>query len=186
MGKRDASAFGETKSCLEIKPCPTEEYEPRHSFLTKRWIVRPNYGKKEKSEIEQKEDGVSIPADIVHAYLVASQALSCKGFSEVTFDKNDPWNVTCTATGDDEKRYQIQMKINKDKNGVYYFNFKRTFGDTSKFHKFWKNCEDYLIHSKYFTDELVEEIDEQETLAAKQNLDDEKQERGADEGIKTD
>jgi len=187
--KRDANVFEETRNRLESKPCPTEDYEPRKTLLTKRWIVRPNYNKQETSEMEQKEDRNSIPTEVVHSYLDALEALSCKGKSEVTSEKNDPWNVICIATvstGKDQTRYQIQMKINKDKNGVFYFNFKRVFGDTLKFHKFWLNCESYLIHSKYFTDEFVEEIDLQESLAARQNVDEEKQERGADEGIQTD
>jgi len=183
--KRTANVFEETKNRLESKPCPTEDYEPRQTLLTKRWIVRPNYNKQETSEMEQKDDRNSIPAEVVDSYLDALQALSCKGMSEVTSVKNDPWNVICNATGMDQARLQIQMKINKDKNGVFYFNFKRVFGDTLKFHKFWQNCESYLIHSKYFTDELDEEIDLEESLAAKENVDDEKQERVADEGIKT-
>jgi len=184
--KRDANVFEEMKNRLESKPCPTEEYEPRQTLMTKRWIVRPNYMKEEKSEVEQKEDRHSVPEEVVQSYLDALQALSCKGMSEVTSDENDPWNVTCIATGMDKKHYQIQMKINKDKNGVFYFNFKRVFGDTLKFHKFWQNCESYLIHSKYLTDELEEEIDLEQSQAAKQNVDDEKQERGADEGIQAD
>jgi len=183
--KRDANVFEEMRNRLSSTPCPTEDYEPRQTLLTKRWIVRPNYEKQAKSELEQKEDRNSIPEEVVHSYLVALQALSCKGLSDVSSDKNNPWNVICVATGMDQTSYQIQMKINKDKNGVYYFNFKRVFGDTLKFHKFWQNCENYFIYSEYFTDELVEEIDSQEARAVKLNVDDEKQERrGADEDIK--
>merc|ERR1719493_361609 len=117
MIKRDANVFEETRNRLESKPCPTEGYEPRKTLLTKRWIVRPNYNKQETSEMEQKEDRNSIPTEVVHSYLEVMKALSCKGMSEVTSDKNDPWNVICIATGMDETRYQIQMNINKDKNG---------------------------------------------------------------------
>jgi len=136
--KRDANVFEEMKNRLESKhskPCPTVDYEPRQTFLTKRWIVRPNNNKQDTSELEQKEDRNSIPTEVVHSYLVALQALSCNGMSNVTSDENDPWNVICIATGMDETRYEILMKINKDKNGVFYFNFKRVSGDTLKFHK---------------------------------------------------
>jgi len=173
---------------LACTPCPTEKYEARQSLLTKRWIVRPDYENQAKSEIEQKEERNSVPKEVVHSYVVALQALSCKGLSKVSFtDKNDPWNVICIATGMDNTSYQIQMKINKDEKGVYYFNFKRVGGDPLKFHKFWKNCEVYFIHSKYFTDELVEEVDEQLDAIEANNVDDEKQERrGADEGKQAD
>jgi len=182
---RDTNVFEETRNRLSSTPCPTLDYEPRLSLLTKRWIVRPNKEEQAESELEQKEDRNSVPANVVHSYIVALQALSCTGLSDVSSDKNNPWNVICVATGIDQTSYQIQMKINKDENGVYYFNFKRIFGDTLKFHKFWQNCENYFIHSEYFTDELVEEIDSQEALAVKLNVDDEKEERrGADEGIK--
>jgi len=184
---RDTNVFEETRNRLSSTPCPTLDYEPRRSLLTKRWIVRPNKEQQAKSELEQKEDSNSVPANVVHSYLVALHALSCTGLSDVSADKNNPWSVLCVATGIDKTSYQIQMTINKDENGVYYFNFKRVFGDTLKFHKFWQNCEDYFIHSEYFTDELVEEIDSQEALAVKLNMDDEKEERrGADEGIKAD
>jgi len=179
--KRDV--FEETSQRLASMPCPIKDYEPRQSFLTKRWIVRPNYKGQTNSEVEKKEDGNSFPKEVVESYLVALEALSFNGLTKVTFeDEKDPWNVICTGTDMEKSSYEIEMKINQDRNGVYYFNFRRVAGDPLNFRKFWLNCESWFIHAEYFRDELVEEIDEQEALAAKLNVDDEKEEsKGAEE-----
>lgn len=177
--KRDPHLFEETADQLAEVQCPMEKYEARRALMTKRWIVRPEYSKQAKSEEaksegEQKEEKNSVPDEVVNSYLVALKALGCKGKSEITIDERNPWKVNCMAADMDGSRYQIQMNIFQDENGVYYFNFKRMGGDALKFHKFWKNCEDYLLHSKYFTDEL----DEEAALAEEsENVDEEKQER---------
>jgi len=165
--KRETNQVQETMNMLlGGKPCPIEKYEERQSLMTKRWIVRPN----KQTKSEQKEDSTSIPEELVNAYLVAMQALECKGKSELSYkEKNNPWEVNCLATDMDGSRYQIQMSINKDENDVYYFNFKRIGGDALKFHKFWENCEIYFIHSKYFMDELDEEADDNEKFQVIQN-----------------
>jgi len=183
MKKRDTDEFQEMLKRLASKPCPKKDYEPRESFLTKRWIVRPNYKGQANSEVEQKEVSNSIPKEVVQAYHVALLALSLNGLTKLSFeDETDPWNVICIATDMEQTKYEIEMKINQDQNGVYYFNFRRVAGDRLKFRKFWLICESWFIHSKHFTDEFVEEIDEQEALAAKLNLDDEKEEsKGAEE-----
>jgi len=160
--KRSASALEEVAIQLEkgVK-CPVSKYDARQSFMTKRWVVRPDYTKQTKSDAEKKEEVASIPEEVVNAYAVAMEALQCKGFSEISYvEKDNPWDVTCLAQDMSKSIYRIQMNIGKDENGVYYFNFKRAEGDPLKFNKFWGNCEYYFIHSKYFSDELDDEADD--------------------------
>lgn len=185
MKKRDQDVLKETAAHLSSVPCPVKEYEPRHSLMTKRWIVRPKYNTENKSEGEQKEEKCSVPLEVVHAYLVAWQALECKGKTDVKPLKNSPWDVRCVATDNFELKYTIEMNINRDKNGVYYFNFKRISGEALNFHKIWKNCEAFFIHSKYFTDE-ADEYDEIPQEDVKGDLlfqmeNDEKQEKKVDD-----
>jgi len=173
--KRDPHLIQETASTLASVQCPIEPYEERQTLMTKRWIVKPNYSNQAKSEGEQKEQKKSVPEEVVNSYLVALQALGCKGQSEITIDKEDPWKVNCMAADMDGLKYEIQLNIFQDENGVYYYNFKRMGGDALRFHKFWQNCEAFLIQSKYFTDEY--ELDEEAELAEDaENLGDEKEE----------
>jgi len=166
--KRDTSEFEEMANKLKLGvPCPVKKHEVRQSFMTNRWVVRTNSNKQGNFEREQKEERSSIPEEVVMAYIVALQALGCKGMSDISQnEKNNPWEVNCIANDMDHSRYEVNMSINKDQNDVYYFNFKRVDGDVLKFHKFWENCETYLIHSKYFTDELDEEAEEREEVIA--------------------
>jgi len=188
--KRNKGLFLEMANKLTAVPCPMEKYEPRESLMTKRWIVRPESGKLAQSEGEQKEQRNSIPQEVVDSYITALQALKCKGLTRLSFeDKNNPWDLICTATGMDGSEFQIEMKINQDENGVYYFNFTRVLGDPLKFHKFWKSCEAYFIHSKYLKDELDEEAEDEESaedadqgIAIMQiNEDDEKQQKNMED-----
>jgi len=171
--KRSGSAFQEAADILQKGvACPVKKYEKRESLMTKRWLVRPDYDK-----LERKEEDTTLPKEVVHAYIVATEALQCKGMSEITFEqKNNPWEVTCKAKAIDKSIYAIKMDIGKDESGVYYFNFRQVGGDKLKFHKFWENCETYLIHSEYFTDELAEEeLEEAVEDVVSQHDDDEKQ-----------
>jgi len=172
--KRDPLLFKETADKLALFQCPMEKYESRKTLMTGRWIVRPKNSKEAKSEGEKKDEQSPIPNEVVNAYFVALKALGYKGKSDITINDKDPWKVNCMATDMDGTKYQIQMKIFHDENGVYYFNFKRMGGDALKFHRFWKRCEAYLIQSKYFTDELDEEA---ELAEIDENMDDEKEER---------
>jgi len=157
--KRSGMAFEEVAEILQKgEACPVRKYGERASLMTKRWLVQP-------AEEERKEEDTSIPKEVIHAYIVAIEALQCKGMSEITYEKeNNPWKVVCKAEAIDKSTYQIQMDIGKDTNGLYYFSFQQVGGDKLKFHKFWENCEIYLLHSKYLTDELdaTEEEDDQE------------------------
>jgi len=183
MKKREKDVLLETAEQLASVPCPVKEFEPRKSLMTKRWIVRPKYNTQNKSEGEQKEERSSVPEEVVQAYLVAWQALDCKGKTDIIIDKNSPWYIQCVATDIGELKYTIELKINRDKNGVYYFNFKRTIGDALKFHKIWQNCEAFFIHSKYFMDEADEwdEISQEAATGVQMNEDDEKQEKRIDD-----
>merc|ERR1719193_903817 len=105
-----------------------EKYEPRQTLMTGRWIVRPNYLKQAKSDEEQKEERNSIPNEVVNSYLVALQALECKGKTEVKFIDDNPWQVNCMAKSMDGAQYEILMDICQDEDGVYYFKFKRMGG----------------------------------------------------------
>jgi len=172
--KRDPHLLQEAADRLASVKCPMKKYEARQSLMTERWIVRPNYSKQAKSDGEQKEERSSIPSDVVNAYLVVMQALEYKGKSQITINDENPWKVNCMASDMDGSKYEIQMTVFHDENGVYYFNFKRMGGDALKYHKFWQNCEAYLIHSKYFTDELDEEAALAESM---EKFDDEKEER---------
>merc|ERR1719317_321091 len=173
--KRDANQVQELTNQLAKVPCPVQKYEARKTFMTSRWVVRPEY------EGEQKEK--SIPAEVVDSYMVALHALQCKGYSDVKSVKGNPWNQICTATDMEKSDYQISMKINKDENGVYYFNFKRERGDPLKFHKLWKSVEAYFHQCTHLKDELDEEVEEEYSIAQEANQDDEKQEgTGEDEG----
>jgi len=162
--------FSEAVNQLSSMPCPMKKYEARQSFMTNRWLVRPNLEDLVKSE-EQKDDLPAIPRDVVFAYLEAISALKCDGKSKITLVKKNPWNVVCEAFDMDGYKYQIQMNIHRDENDVYYYNFRFVSGNKFRLHKFWRSCEAYLIHSKYFTDEMDEE-DEMAVGASK--LDDEK------------
>jgi len=170
--KRDPNEILELANRLASVRCPMEKYEARQSFMTTRWIVRPNH---ENLVIfqEQKGDRFPIPEDVVQSYLVALQALACKGKCAITLMDKNPWNVRCQAADTDGTTYEIQMNIYRDENRVYYYNFTFIGGDKFKFHKFWRSCEAYFIHSKYFTDEL-DLVDEPEFG---NDVDDEKQER---------
>jgi len=170
--KRDPNLLEETARQLSKVQCPIEPYEERQTFMTKRWLVKPDYSNA-KSEGEQKEEGSSVPEEVVNSYLVALEALGRKGFSKLSISDKNPWKVDCIASDMDGSKYQIQLNIFQDDNGVYYYDFKRMGGDALRFHKFWKICEACLIQSEYFTDEL----DEEAALAEEaENVDDEKQE----------
>jgi len=144
-------------------------------------------GKPLKSEGEQKEERKErhpVSKDLVHAYIIALKALKLKGQTKLSLDYEDnPWDVNCKATTMDDSVFKVNMKIHRDENGVYYFNFKRETGNTLKFHKFWKKCEEYFIHCKYFTDELDEEAEKEEAAA---NEDDEKLQNVPDDGKQED
>jgi len=177
--KRNTDLFKETARQLTKVQCPIKPYEERQTFMTKRWIVKPDYSNA-KSEGEQKEERNSVPEEVVNSYLVALEALGRKGYSELSISDKNPWQVDCIAADTDGSKYQIQLNIFQDENRVYYYDFKRMGGDPLRFHKFWKICEACLIRSEYFTDEL----DEEAALAEDaENVDDEKQEnRINDEG----
>jgi len=162
--KKRGMKFQETANMLRDGiPCPIEKHQVRQSLMTKRWIVRPNYNNEETDDL--KEDIRSIPDDLVHAYMIANLALGCNGLSEINKrEKNNPWDLRSLANDMDGSKYDIRMTITRDENGVYYFNFNRVEGDPLKFHKVWENCEAYLLHSKYFTDELDEEVDYEEMV----------------------
>jgi len=144
-----------------------------------------NSGKPLKSEGKEKEETQErypIPEDLVHAYIIALEALKFKGQTKLDTEGN-PWDVNCKATTMNESEFKVNMKIHRDENGVYYFNFRRETGNPLEFHKFWKNCEQYFIHSKFFTDELDEEAEEEEAAA---NEDDEKLQNVLDDGKQED
>lgn len=164
--------------------CPTEKYESRQSLMTKRWVVRPDYDKLLNAEGDQKEDTNAVPKEVVDSYLVALNALVCKGKTAI-LDKSNPWDLVCVAAGVHGSEFHISMSINKDEKGVYYFNFKRIIGDSLKFNKFWKSCEAHFIHSKYLKDELLEEEEDDELDQSVQtNEDDEKQEKNVEDDAK--
>jgi len=179
---RDPHVVADTASKLASVQCPIEPYEERQTLMTERWVVRPDYSKHAKFVGEQKEQRNSVPEEVVKSYLVALQALRCEGKSEMSISDKNPWKVDCLAADMTGSKYQIQLNISKDENGVYYYNFKRIGGDALRFHKFWQNRENYLIHSKYFSDEY--DLDEEAELAEDAaNVDDEKEERKVnDEG----
>jgi len=197
--KRSASTFQEVSNLLKGgTSCPVRNYEDRQSLMTKRWLVRPSSKTQSKSDGDRKEEEASIPNEVVNAYIVAMEALQCKGMSEISYeDKNNPWKVVCQAEDIDSSKYCIQMDIGKNEEGVYYFNFNRIGGNRLKFHKFWENCETYFIHSKYFSDELDEDASEEEVeednsqeavkevdKMGSQNDEDEKQEKRLDDDSK--
>jgi len=171
--KRGGVVFSEALKQLSSIPCPMRKYKARQSFMTNRWLVRPNLEDQVKLE-EQKDDIPAIPKEVIFSYLEAIAALKCDGKSKITLVKENPWNVLCKASDMDGYKYQIEMNIHHDENDVYHFNFRFVSGDKFRLHKFWKSCEAYLIHSKYFTDELDEE---DEWAAGANEVDDEKQER---------
>jgi len=172
--KRDPHLFKDTADQLARVRCPMEKYEERQTLMTGRWIVRPSQKSvQSKSEGDEKEERNSISDDVVNSYLVALQALQCKGNSEITIIDENPWQVNCMAESMDGAKYETLMEVSQDEDGVYYFKFKRMGGDPLRFHKFWKTVEAHLIQSKYFIDELEEEA----ALAEEsENLDDEKEE----------
>jgi serine/threonine protein kinase len=165
--------FEEMAQLLASVSCPTEKYKVRETFMTKRWIVRPCA----KSEGDQKENGNSVPKEVVESYIIALRALESKGNSALEFvEESNPWDVICLVSAMDGSNFRISMSINKDHNGVYYFNFKRIMGDALKFNKFWEKCEKQFLNSKYLKDELYEEEEEDEqTQTMHRNEDDEKQ-----------
>merc|ERR1712173_123337 len=104
--KRAANQFGEMKNHLSKVPCPTKDYEPRQSLLTKRWLVRPNY--EAQSEEEQKENRNSVPNEVVYSYITALGALLEGGKN---FTTENPWEVFSVTTDQDGNDYEIQMEI---------------------------------------------------------------------------
>jgi len=145
--------------------CPMKKFEVRQSLMTKRWVVRPKYSEQAMSEGDQKDERSFVPREVVEAYIVVMQALECKGMSVIHLAaKDNPWDLICTASDIDRSKYRINLTINHDEHGVYYFNFKRIGGNALRFHKFWKSVEIYFMHSEYLKDELVEEDDEDEEL----------------------
>jgi len=174
----------ETAKMLAAVPCPMQKYEARESFMTKRWIVRPNYSELADDEGEQKDGTTSVPKEVVESYEIALKALQFGGNATVgKQDNSNPWNMVCAATGMLGSKFHISMKINKDENGVYYFNFKRITGDSLKFNKFWKNCEDYFRFSKYMKDEMLED-EEDDRQSVQVNEDDEKLEKTVEDDDK--
>jgi len=162
--KRGKDLLEETAKQLSTGvQCPLKEIEARETFLTKRWVVCPKYKEQNASEIEQKEETGSVPMELIEAYITTKIALECNGKSEILNVKaNNPWNLICTVTDINENKYRIHLTIDKDENGVYYFNFERVSGDILKFHKLWEKIEIYFLHSPYMTDEMVQEADEEE------------------------
>jgi len=194
--KRDIKFFEEVTKKLNAKPCPIKNYESRKTLMTKRWVVRPNYANVKSSNVisegEQKDETNSTPSEVVESYLVVLESLGHKGLTNIELVEDNPWDLICSATAMDSTKFQIHLKINRDENGVYYFNFKRTLGNSLKFHKFWKKTELHFIHCKHFKDELDEEAEKnelaeeanKENAAVEINQDDEKQEIKMDDCVK--
>jgi len=183
QGKR--AIFEEMAIRLASVECPKENQEARQAFMTKRWIVRPDYDKCAKSEGEQKEESKPVPKEVVESYVVALRALDCRGKSVLIGDSSNPWDLVWEVAATDGSRFRIGMSINQDKDGVYYFNFKRISGDKLKFHKLWESCELDFLHSKYLKDEFYEEEEEDDlgqTMQTKE--DDEKQETNVEDDNK--
>jgi len=145
--------------------CPVKKYQPRKSFMTMRWAVRPAYSKKALSEGEQKE--APIPDEVVEAYKLVMKALDVKeAFTVKYLPDGNPWELLCRAMVLEAKSLKddpagTHLSINKDHNGVYYFNFKRV-GDPLQFNKYWNEVEPHFVFSEYLTDEIDEMPDEVE------------------------
>jgi len=161
--------------------CPVKKYQPRKSFMTMRWAVRPAYSKKALSEGEQKE--APIPDEVVEAYKLVMKALDVKELFTVKYlPEGNPWDLVCRARSlkEDKDTYGTRLTINKDHNGVYYFDFKR-IGDPLKFNKYWSNVEPHLSYSEYLMDEIDEMPDElEESEEMKTEHDDESSSEAVD------
>jgi len=160
--QKKRALFEETAQELSAGvPCPIRKYEPRESLMTKRWVVKP----KNKPATEANQNNY-VPKELVEAYVTTRIALELEGNSAISYvmGKNNPWNLICTVTEMKKLReFNIHLTIEKDENGVYYFNFKRVSGDILLFGKLWEKIEIYFMHSPYMTDEMAEEWDEDES-----------------------
>jgi len=158
--KRNPNDVVETAKQLSTMECPVKKYEARVSLLTKRWVVRPKH--KSATETNQNQCS-SLPIELVEAYITTRIALGVNGKSEIfETSKGNPWSLIYMVTDIHGKKYAIKLNIEKDENGVYYFNFKRISGDVLMFHKLWEQIETFFMHSPYMTDEMLEESDEDE------------------------